>query len=329
MLLSTLLIIFTLYGNPICMILGNIGNVFIVVIFSRQRQSACAIYLISSALANTIYLTFGSISSIFTFYDPSGTTSTIIYCKIYTYILNLVGQIPKTLIILACIDRFLITSNRASFRAFSTPKRAKYMIFFTCLFWAIFLIHVPIMNTVIDGQCSTSHVYATIYSVYSLIFLGLIPPIVSAIFSYLSYRNMRKMRIRIQPVVQNANNANISIQRRDQDFLVIVIAEVVTYVVTTALFPLIELEMMISQYAIPNKSFQYSQIEYSILNIAYFLLTVNSAVPFYTYLISSKSFRRDCKQLIIDIYRKLTRQIPVEVATIRADPTLIQRDSRV
>jgi hypothetical protein len=185
------------------------------------------------------------------------------------------------------------------------------------------------MNTAIDGQCSTSHVYATIYSIYSLLVVGLIPPIVSAIFSYLSYRNMRQMRIRIQPVVQNANNAIISIKRRDQDFLVIVIAEVVTYVVTTALFPLIELEMMISQYAIPNKSFQYSQIEYSILNIAYFLLTVNSAVPFYTYLISSKTFRRDTKQLIINIYRKLTRQIPVEVATIRADQTLTQRETRV
>jgi hypothetical protein len=140
---------------------------------------------------------------------------------------------------------------------------------------------------------------------------------------------MKQMRIRIQPVVRNTTNANIFIQRRDRDLLIIVIAEVVTYVVTTALFSLIELEMMISQYAIPNKSFQYSQIEYSILNIAYFLLTVNSTASFYTYLISSKSFRRDTKQLIIDIYRKLTRQIPVEVATIRADPSLIQRDSRV
>jgi hypothetical protein len=329
MLLSTLLIIFTLYGNPICMILGNIGNAFIVIIFSRQRQSACAIYLIASAVVNTIYLTFGCITAIFTFYDPSGTTGTIVFCKIYTFTLNFVGQIPKTLIVLTCIDRFLITSNRASFRAFSTPKRAKYMIFFTCLLWAIFLIHVPIMNTVINGQCTTSDVYTTIYSVYSLLFVGLVPTIASAIFGYLSYRNMRQMRIRIQPVVQNANNANISIQRRDQDLLIIVIAEVVTYVVTTALFPLIQLEMMISQYAIPNKSFQYSQIEYSILTIAYFLLTVNSGASFYTYLISSKSFRRDFKQLIINIYRKLTRQVPVEIATIRADQTLTQRETRV
>ncbi len=139
---------------------------------------------------------------------------------------------------------------------------------------------------------------------------------------------MRQMRSRIQPVVQNTTNANISIQRQDRDLLIIVIAETVTYVVTTALFPLIQIEMMISQYAIPNKSFQYLQMEYSILKIAYFLLNVNSAASFYTYLISSKSFRRDSKQLIINIYQKLTRQTPVKIAS-RIDRTLAQQETRV
>jgi hypothetical protein len=328
MLLSTLLIIFSLYGNPICMILGNIGNAFIVIIFSRQRQSACAIYLISSAVVNTVYLTFSCISSIFTLYYPNRTTGTIIFCKMYFFIFNFVGEVPKTLIILACIDRFLITSNRASFRAFSTPKRAKYIIFFSCIFWSVFVIHAPIMATVVNGQCTTSGVYSTIYSVYSLIFVSLIPTIVLSIFGYLSYRSMRQMRSRIQPVVQNTTNANISIQRQDRDLLIIVIAEAVTYVVTTALYPLIQIEMMISQYAIPNKSFQYLQIEYSILKIAFFLLNVNSAAPFYTYLISSKSFRRDSKQLIRNTYAKLTNQTLVESFS-RMDRTLAQQETRV
>ena len=56
-----------LYGYSIFMILGNIGNVFIVIIFSRQRQNACSIYLISSAVVNIVYLTFNGIVSIFPF----------------------------------------------------------------------------------------------------------------------------------------------------------------------------------------------------------------------------------------------------------------------
>jgi hypothetical protein len=317
-----------LYGYSIFMILGNIGNAFIVIIFSRQHQSACAIYLISAAVGNMVYSTYSYLSIIFKLYYPNSTTHTIIFCKINTYVLNFIGQVPKTFIILTCIDRFLITSNRAGFRAFSTPKRAKYLIFFSCIFWSLFVIHAPIMNTVINGQCTTIGVYSTIYSVYSIMFVALIPTITSAIFGYLSYRNMRQAYNRVQPVVQNTINANYNIHRRDQDLLVIVIAEVVTYVVTTALFPLIQLEMMISEYVMPNKSFQYLQIEIFILNIAYFLLSINSAVPFYVYLISSKSFRRDFKQLIINSYRKLRRQQPVQIVP-GADQTFAQQNTGV
>jgi hypothetical protein len=328
--LSTLVTIVSLYGYPSCMVLGNIGNVFIVIIFSRQRQNACAIYLISSAVVNTIYLTFISIATIFTLYYPNSTTQSIIFCKIYTFILNFVGQVPKTFILLACIDRFLITSHRASFRAFSTPKRAKHLIFFSCIFWSLFVIYTPIMTTVVNGQCTTYGVYSTIYSVYSLIFVSLIPTIILAIFGYLTYRSLRQMHNRVQPVAQNTINANNSIQRRDrdQDLLIVVIAEVITYVVTTALFALIQLEMMISQYAMPNKSSQYSQIEFGILNIGYLLLSVNSAASFYTYLISSKSFRRDSKQLITNTYRKLTGQRPVRNFST-TDRTLVQQETRV
>jgi hypothetical protein len=184
------------------------------------------------------------------------------------------------------------------------------------------------MVTVVNGQCTTYGIYSTIYSVYSLILVSLIPTIIPVIFGCLTYRNMRQLQKRVQPVVQNTINANISIQRRDRDLLIIVIAEVVTYVVTTTLFPLIQVEMMISQYTMPNRSFQYLQIEYSILSIAYFLLFINSAVPFYTYLISSKSFRRDSKQLITNTCRKLTNQAPVENFS-RTDRTLAQKETRV
>jgi hypothetical protein len=137
------------------------------------------------------------------------------------------------------------------------------------------------------------------------------------------------MQIRVQPVGQNTINVNNNIHRRDRDLLIIVIAEVIVYVVTTALFPLIQSEMLVTQYVLPNKSFQYVQIEIFILNIAVFLLAVNSAAPFYTYLISSKSFRRDFKQLIINSYWKLTGQTPVVQIVDRTDQGLTQRSTRV
>jgi hypothetical protein len=168
------------------------------------------------------------------------------------------------------------------------------------------------MITVINGRCTSSGVYATIYSVYLITVVTYIPIITLTIFGYLTYRNMREIQNRVQPVVQNTINANIYIRRRDRNLLILVIAEVVTYVLTTALPALVVLEIVITQYVMPNKSFQYFQIEIFISNIATFLLSINSAAPFYTYLISSKSFRQDFKQLFIHTYRRLTRPARIE-----------------
>jgi hypothetical protein len=316
---------FTIYGNSFFFILGNIGNVFIVIIFSRQRSTACSIYLLSSAVVNFVFLTVNGYFQIFPFNYSDGTIRVITFCKISAYILNILGQVAKTLLIFACIDRFLITSNRASFRAFSTPKRAKYLVVFSFPFWSLLALHVPIMRTVSNGKCGASGIYSTIFAI---LFVSLIPIILSGIFGYLTYRNMRQMQNRVQPIEQITINANHSIQRRDRDLLIIVIAEIVTFVVTTPLYPLMLLETVISTNVISKKSAQYSQIEGFIVYIAYLLLVFNSAAPFYTYFISSKSFRRDVKQLIMNIYWKITRQIPVTTVS-RIDRTLTQRETRV
>jgi hypothetical protein len=182
-----------------------------MIIFSQQRQGACAIYLTCAAVMNIVYLTYDGFATIFMFYYPDETMHVIIFCKLYKYILYIFGQEAKTMLVLACIDRFLITSDRASFRAFSTPKRAKYLIFFSSIFWLLSTIHIPIMTTTINGQCSSSGVYSIFYTIYIIIFVGLIPSITSAIFGYLTYRSLRHMHNRIQPVVQNTINANTSI----------------------------------------------------------------------------------------------------------------------
>jgi hypothetical protein len=258
----------------------------------------------------------------------NGTLSELVACKLNIYILNILGLIPKIMIILACVDRFMITHNRATFRAFSTPKRAKWIVFFSVIFCLLFTIHVPFITTIMNGQCSSFGIYSTIYNVYIIIFVGLIPPVVMGIFGYLTYRNMRQMRSRVQPIIHNRIDTDHSIRRLDRDLLIIVISEVVVYIVTTTLFPLILLEMLISQYVISNKSIQYFQMEIFILNIALVLLSVNDSIAFYIYLISSKSFRRDFKQLITKGYRKL-RIHPVTMPVTRTNLDVTQRDTRV
>jgi hypothetical protein len=184
------------------------------------------------------------------------------------------------------------------------------------------------METLAYGQCTTVGIYSEFIPIYVIITVGLVPPMISGVFGYLTYRNMKHIHTRVQPTAENLNDGNISIRRRDRDLLIIVIAEVFVYIITTALFPSILLEMMISQYTIPNKSFQYFQKEIFTLNVAVFLLFINSAAPFYTYLIAAKSFRRDFKHLMINSYWKLRGKTPVRNVT-KTTQTLTRRDTRV
>jgi hypothetical protein len=307
-----------LYGYSIGMLIGTIGNAFVIRILSRQRENACSIYLLSAAIVNIVYLIFYGFTQIFPVNYKDATSTAFALCKTYLYIAGVLGQLAKTLLVLASIDRSLITNDRATVRALSTPKRAKYLMFFAVIFWLLLSVHLPIMATIVNGQCTGVGVYATIRAIYVIIIVGLLPSITLGIFSYLTYRNMKRIHTRIQPIGNTATNP---IARRDRDLLKLVIAETVVYVITAGPYPLAFLENMISRYALPNRSIQYSQIEVLMINIVTFLLFINSAVPFYTYMIASKSFRHDFIHIITHGYRKLKRQ-PIARITFRVNGML-------
>ncbi|CAF1182316.1 unnamed protein product [Adineta steineri] len=315
------------YANPAVAILGGIGNIFVIIIFSQQHRNACFLYLVTAAIFNTIYLGFNRILQYVPFYYLDETARAFFLCKLRFYAPTVLGQVAKTMIVFACIDRYMITSNRATFRALSTSKRAKYLIVFAIIFWFLISSHVAVGTTINNGQCGTFGVYATVFNIFIIIVIGSIPPITMSICGYLTYRNMRRLRHRIQPAVNNTNEGNVNIRQRDRDLLTIVMYEIFIYVLTASLYPIVLVETMISNNTASNKSAQYLQVENFLLFISFLLLNVNSAAACYIYLILSKSFRRDFKQLFMYTYRKLTRQ--TEVVTQHGPPATIKRNTQV
>ena len=87
--LTTIQAQLNLYQHPTFLIVGNIGNVFIVILFSRQRQNACAIYLMSSAIVNNLFLTFNIFTQMFPFYYADETIRAFALCKLRLYLLNI------------------------------------------------------------------------------------------------------------------------------------------------------------------------------------------------------------------------------------------------
>lgn len=187
------------YGYPTFMSIGYVDSILIILIFPRQIQNTCSIFLISSAMASLLYLSFNCFVQLFPFYYRDESLRTLILCKLRFYLGNILRQLARLLFVAATIDRFLDTSNRANFRAFNTTKHAKWWVFIACIFWPIFACYIPILIRIINGQCSAFDVYATIYTVYVL-FVGFVPSSIVAIFGYLTYRHVSKLRTRVQPM---------------------------------------------------------------------------------------------------------------------------------
>ena len=316
------------HGYIVPLIFGSIGNVFVLILFSRQRRNACSIYITGSTAGNLLYLvTNYPLRMLFVAYN-NGSITGLLLCKFSNYIPTALGQAAKTILIFACIDRYLITNERAAMRALSTPKRAKYLVFFAYIFWAIAASHQAIFFTPNNGQCTRFGLYAIIFTFYSILFVGLIPSIILSIFACLTYRNLKRLRNRVQPINPNTGHANHIVQRRDRDLLILVIAEVVVYIVSTALFPISLLETMISGYVVPAKSPYHARAEIFAFNISVFVLNIYSAAPFYIYTASSASFRRDFRQLIVVAYRKITQK-PLARPSLQTNQPMTLQETRV
>ncbi len=108
-----------------------------------------------------------------------------------TFIAQVYSQIGRYYIVLACIDRYALTSPNVRLRNFSQISTARRLMVITFILWHILSIHLPIFSTIQNGRYDQFGFYYILYSVYLLITVCVFPSIVMAVFGYLAYRNMR------------------------------------------------------------------------------------------------------------------------------------------
>jgi hypothetical protein len=294
------------YGITTIMVLGCIGNVCVVFFFSKHHKNACALFLLNAAAMNIIYLTLSVPLTVYTYEYGDPSLNSMALCKLRYYLFHVWGQISRYSIALACIDRFAVTHINSKIRAISQTYVAGRLIGFITVFWYIFPIHIMIMTTIKNGRCGYFDLYYTLNSIYALIFVCLIPPIIMTIFGYRAFRNMKRLHTRVQPTRTSSNS--LVVHRQDRNLLVMLLAEASVYVITMSLYPAIILEVAVTNSMTANKSLQEVEIENFILFIAQFLIYLNTSAPFYIYCAVSKKFRNDFKKTIGNCCRWMTRQ---------------------
>jgi hypothetical protein len=300
----------TRYGMTTYITFGNIGLLFNIAVFSQptHRRNPSSLYILTMSICAFIGLNISVIPVIYAIDHPNSLNSSAFYCYFQFYFRHAFNQMMRTLFILACANRYAMSSNQARIRSFSQYKTTIRIIPSVIVFWLSLSIFPTVLFSNTDGKCTANNpVTKIIVSTYILLVLGIIPLISMTIFSILLYTNLKRMRGRIQPIVNENPPINQLLRKRDRDMLRMLLIEIVCYIITT--IPTAAMLMYTAITVRFIKDSQRLQIESFVSYFTtIFLLYANNSLSFWIYINASRSFRLEFKNLIIKWYAFITNK---------------------
>jgi hypothetical protein len=282
------------YILPIEIVFGTIGNIFNILIFTRRtlRSSGCSFCFLCASVVNlfVIYPTF-IVNLIKNNYSIDITTSSVIFCKVYTYITNALYILPQYFIILAIIDRYCLTSSNAACRKLSNLFNVRMAIILLVTFFLLAYIHILIYYGIYYGYCIPQPGYYTyFYIFFENITYSYLPPCLMFLFGILTLFNIKQTRLRIVPIVQRRH------QRTDAQLLKMLLIQILAFfilVIPVTIVYIITTFFITEQPLSPTMNL--------ILTIANLLFYFNYCASFYIYTLASHLYRQELMKILAPV----------------------------
>ncbi|CAF0830751.1 unnamed protein product [Rotaria sordida] len=285
----------TIYlGLPI-FICGTLGNLLNIRLLWRTRHNPCAFLFLALSFINCFILVYGLFTRILNvgfYFDWSSTN--IIWCKTRTAFSQAGYYISFTCTCLASIDRFLVSCCQEKYRKLSRLSIAIWAVILTIIFWLSLsvphLVYLELLPSPSTGLISCSlgryDTFSNYVKYFSFpVYYGLLPSIILTITGLLTYRNTNKLQIiRQRQIFQKQLTSMMLIQ------IPIILVSTVPYVIFT--------EYSLSTASM-TKSANQKAIELVISNIVSVTCYITFACPFFVFLVSSTSFRKEAKMLFL------------------------------
>jgi hypothetical protein len=141
------------FGGILMMVIGTINCILNVILFSRHtlRRNPCSIYFIAVNVSNVLFLCSGILPLITGLgfgVDPSSTITVLCHFRYYASLIT--SCLGPIYLILASVDRAMITSRNVRTRQRSTRRLAIISVCSLALFWMLVHIHVFIYVNIIQ-----------------------------------------------------------------------------------------------------------------------------------------------------------------------------------
>lgn len=297
---------FVKFGYPFILIFGTIGSTISISVFAQKamRQNPCSIYLIAYNVANSLFIWIAAFPNYLAIvFGIDLASHNLSFCRFRFYAIFVLVILCPSYLILASVDRALITSRDICTRQRSTPRLAYILITGTTLLWCVFYLHAFIKINIYEkfpgfNSCIYDpDIYAILMTWNSIIIDGILPPTLMMIFALMTLKNIRDLRV-VQ-VARAPNNGGKIIRTKDRQFLVLVFAEIVLYIILSFMQPIVLFYIEITKDTV--KTVDQFSFHWLLARIANFLVYVSLCMNFYLNLIASRAFRNHVKILFINI----------------------------
>ncbi|CAF1488269.1 unnamed protein product [Adineta ricciae] len=298
------------YPGSVMLVLGLVGSSLSCIVFNKKilRKNPCSIYMTAFHISNLVQIVTLILASVLSIgYGMTVVTRTLGLCRFNLYTAFALDVLSPSLLILASIDRILVTSPNALTRQRSTCRRAYISIVCVTLLWLLFHSHPWFLMSVIQLApdvfiCYTqSPIYLSAISYYTVIKSILIPSLLASL-GILAIRNVHQLRFRLvaPDILTMGTGKSRSIQSfhaRDYQLVRILLIDICVYVMCTYPQTAFNLYLQITQSNM--KSADQIQADTAIQYICSFFGYIPYCVGFYTNLIVSKTFRNEVKHIFL------------------------------
>ncbi|CAF3436186.1 unnamed protein product [Rotaria sp. Silwood1] len=278
--LNNIIVYLYRYGNLTIYIIGNIGNLLSIFIFCKKswRKNVCVFYFLIFLLLSSAYLNSTILGTAFiNGFQIYAQNSSVILCKLLHYTAVLFSTLLPTILILASIDRLLISSQNVDTRLYSSKRLAYFSISLSTFFWIIFNFQ---------------------FVTYSLMIFNCFFCLFMIILSIFAYKNVRHIRC----ISRNRQYQIRTMTKKDFQLLRCLFIQDIVYIFVS-LIP-----ALYSVYTTSTKDQIRTPLEESIV---YFLQSLFTFIyftfygsSFFIFFIVSKAFRHGLKRFIFKIIGK-------------------------
>jgi len=305
------------YVAPVFYVIGNIGNLLTIYIFFKRswRKNVCVFYFLICLFTNTIFVNSTLLGSILiTGFNINAQNSSVILCKLFYYVSYTSATYLPIVLILASIDRLLISSQNVDTRLYSSKRLGYFSISTSGFIWSMFSLHILIKVNIVEifptySICyyDRSEFYVNFF-LYSTLAISGIIPFLLIILSVLIFKNAR----RIRAIPRQQRREIRTMNKKDFQLLRCLYVHNIVYIICSIL---LVVSIGYSETLNLRTSTPMEQAVSNFLsNIGALLHHIPYCTSFFIFANVSRAFRLELKRLAYNIRRK-------DLATVRKEPT--------